>query len=128
MNIISIIIPVYNAKNTLRRCVESIVYGEEREVEVILVEDCSKDDSWEICTKLEREFSQVKCYRNDKNRGVSYSRNQGLKKAHGEYVLFVDSDDWVSGRCVKRMIEMVTQYPDLFVICGYRYYDNVTGF
>lgn len=127
MNIISIIIPVYNAEATLRKCVESIVYGEERSVEVILVEDCSKDNSWELCVELEQEFSQVKCYKNDKNRGVSYSRNLGLEKASGKYILFVDSDDWVSGHYIKKMKEMVIKYPDFFVLCGYYYYDNIAG-
>lgn len=125
MKLISIIIPVYNAENTLRKCVESIVYGEERNVEVILIEDCSRDKSWEICEKLEEEFTQVKCYKNSVNRGVSYSRNNGLRKANGNYIAFVDSDDWVSGKYIKKLNEMITRYPDYFVLCGYHYYDIV---
>ena len=75
---ISVIIPVYNSGKTIKKCVESIIYGEYRKVEVILVDDCSTDNSWDICQQLARCHSNICCYRNDKNQGVSYTRNFGL--------------------------------------------------
>ena len=121
----SVIIPVYNAEKTLRRCVESIVLGQERDVEVIIVDDCSKDYSWDLCQELAREFPNVTAVQNKQNFGVSFTRNHGLDLAQGSYVLFVDSDDWVSQNYVKTMTELAVQYPDSLPICGQHFIDKV---
>lgn len=126
-NKVSVIIPVYNAEKTVEKCVESIIYGDLKEVEVILVEDCSKDDSWAVCQSLAAKYENVYSYQNEKNSGVSYTRNQGLKKAKGEYILFVDSDDWVSGKYATTLLESAKAYPDALVICGLHFHDNVAG-
>ena len=63
----------------------SSIYEILKNISVILVDDCSKDNNWE-------------CYRNEKNSGVSYMRNHGFEEADSEYILFVDSDDWMSGK------------------------------
>ena len=126
-NKISVIIPVYNAEKTIEKCVESIIYGELESLEVILIEDCSRDDSWTICQSLSSKYENVHSYQNEENKGVSYTRNHGLKKAKGEYVLFVDSDDWVSGRYAKTLLKTAEIYPDSLVICGLHFYDNVIG-
>lgn len=120
---VSIIIPVYNSETSLRKCVESLVFGQEKDIEVILIEDCSQDNSWELCKKLANEYSEVKCLRNSENKGVSYTRNQGIKAAMGRYVLFVDSDDWVSGKYVKDLLNAVCQNQDTLIICGFCFLD-----
>lgn len=125
--VVSIVIPVYNAEKTLRRCVESLVLGVERNIQVILVEDRSTDQSWAQCEALSLEFHNVICIRNAENRGVSYTRNQGLARAQGEYVLFVDSDDWVSGNYVKIMLSLAQKHPDSLPICGYHFLDRVNN-
>ena len=125
---ISVIIPVYNAEKMIERCVESIIYGEVRDISVILVDDCSKDGSWKCCRKLADKYSNVSCYQNKENRGVSYTRNHGLEKVKGEYILFVDSDDWVSGQYVKKMLETAELNLDSLVICGLHFRDEVTGY
>lgn len=121
----SIIIPVYNAENSLRKCVESLVYGEEKDIEIVLIEDCSQDRSWELCEELAREYYIVKCFRNSENKGVSYTRNQGVKMASGKYILFVDSDDWVSGKYVKELLNAMQQNSNSLVICGFFFLDEV---
>lgn len=121
---ISVIIPVYKAGNVLRRCVESIVFGEEKDLEVILIEDCSNDGSWALCQKLQEEYPQVVCLQNDRNRGVSYTRNRGLDAATGRYVLFVDSDDWVCGSYAKTLITALENNPGKLVVCGYTLIDH----
>lgn len=123
----SVIIPVYNAEKHLRRCVESIALGQERELEIILIEDCSKDDSWELCQELRAEFPNIVAVRNEHNSGVSFTRNQGLACAQGEYILFVDSDDWVSARFAKKLLEAARQYPDCLPICGLHFIDQIHG-
>ena len=121
----SVIIPVYNAEQTLRRCVESVVLGQERNIEVILVEDCSKDRSWLLCVELSEEFPNVIAVQNQRNSGVSFTRNRGLELARGKYVLFVDSDDWVSARYAGTMIRLAEDYPDALPICGQHFIDKV---
>lgn len=123
----SVIIPVYNAEKTLRKCVESIVLGAERDVEIILCEDHSKDRSWNVCCELAAEFENVHTVRNEKNLGVSYTRNAGLVKAKGEYILFVDSDDWVSQRYTSELLSSAKNHPYALTICGYHFIDKVNS-
>lgn len=125
---ISVIIPVYNASQYLERCVESIVFGEYENVQIILVEDCSKDNSWELCKKLSQKYYNVECYQNTHNSGVSYTRNQGLKRAKGKYIIFVDSDDWVSKKYVKKLVEEAEKNVGNLVLCGLDYIDKVVGY
>lgn len=125
---VSIIIPVYNASESLERCIESIALGEFRDLDIILVEDCSKDNSWDVCRLLSERFKNVRCYQNKKNSGVSYTRNQGLRFANSEYIMFVDSDDWVSGKYVKTMVEAADNNSDSLIVCGLYYLDNVAGY
>lgn len=121
----SVIIPVYNAEKTLRRCVESLVLGLERNIEVILCEDCSSDNSWDACCELVMEYENVRCFHNEKNSGVSCSRNAGLGKARGEYILFADSDDWASRRYAQELIKLANSHPDALPICGHHFIDKV---
>lgn len=123
----SVIVPVYNAQNTLRRCVESILAGGGDFVQVILVEDCSKDQSWDICRKLEAQHHNVICLQNDKNRGVSYTRNRGLDAAVEDWILFVDSDDWVAPEYVGAFWDVLESGAE-FAVCGFVNHDEaVTG-
>lgn len=121
----SVIIPVYHAEKTLRRCVESLALGVEQDVEIILCEDCSKDNSWALCCALAEEYENVSCIRNEKNRGVSYTRNAALAQARGEYILFVDSDDWVSKHYAQELLKLATSYPNALPICGHHFIDHV---
>lgn len=123
---ISIIVPVYRAEKTLRHCVETIVFGMEKDVEVILVEDCSNDGSWPLCQKLAEEYSQVMCFQNDRNRGVSYTRNRGLDVATGRYVMFVDSDDWVTESYAKQLGNAMEENPGKLIVCGYTQTDYLS--
>lgn len=120
----SIIVPVYNAANTIERCVDSIMANKGDDFEVILIEDCSKDYSREICAQLAAKYPEVACLYNEKNSGVSYTRNRGLEAATGEYLLFVDSDDWISDSYIETFRKIVDKEKDAFVICGYVNHDE----
>ena len=98
----SVIVPVYNAAHTLERCVDSIAASGGEDIQIILIEDCSKDDSWQVCQRLAEKYKTVLCLRNERNRGVSHTRNRGLDAATGEYLLFVDSDDLLEPDAVRR--------------------------
>ena len=123
----SVIIPVYNAEKTIRRCVESLVLGRERDIEVILCEDCSTDNSWKLCCEIAEEYENVYCIQNMLNRGVSYTRNTALNRARGEYILFVDSDDWVSKKYILELLKTAGDNPDSLVLCGHHFIDKVNG-
>lgn len=101
---VSFIIPVYNAENTVRRCVESILRLRSVEVQVILVEDHSLDCSYAECKKLEIEDARVEVYCNDK-KGVSSARNLGLSKVKGDIVGFADADDYLDSVELERALK-----------------------
>lgn len=91
----SVIIPVYNAENKLKRCVESILNQKFSDYEIILVDDGSTDNSAEICKVYCDRFDKIK-FISKSNGGAASARNCGLSHAEGDYILFVDSDDYVS--------------------------------
>lgn len=121
---ISVIIPVYNAGKTIEKCVQSIEENTYKDIEIILVEDCSKDESWHICKKLSEAYTNVKCIRNENNRGVSYTRNQGLSIATGEYTMFVDSDDWIDENYFSEFFKIIRGKEKSLVVCGYINHDE----
>lgn len=125
---VSVIVPVYNAEQTIEKCVESLALGRFRDLEIILVDDGSTDGSWQCCQILAQRFPQVRCLRNDGNRGVSHARNRGLALASGEYVLFVDSDDWVSEHYVADLLATAREYPDGLTLCGLHFLNMVEDY
>lgn len=100
---VSVIVPVFNAEKTLRRCIDSILEaGKQHKIELILVNDGSKDASDRICCEYRQRYDNI-IYISQSNLGVSAARNNGIKVATGEWIHFVDSDDWVDRniyRCI----------------------------
>ena len=94
MKLVSIIVPIYNAQNYLNRCLDSLLAQTLEDIEIILINDGSKDDSLAICRAYEEKDSRIIVI-DQKNAGVSAARNAGLDRASGQYVGFVDPDDWV---------------------------------
>ncbi len=93
---VSVIVPIYNKEHFLKECLEHLVHQTLEDLEIILVEDCSRDASYDIANFYRDKYpNKIKLFRNDINRGVSFSRNFGIRQATGEYIGFVDSDDVV---------------------------------
>lgn len=92
--LISVIVPVYNAENYVSRCIESVQAQSYANWQMILIDDGSKDKSWEICQKYARLDDRIQVIHQE-NAGAGAARNAGLMKALGEYVVFIDSDDYV---------------------------------
>lgn len=92
---ISIIVPVYNAESFLERCLDSVLSQTLSDIEVICIDDCSKDNSFKILNEYAEKDSRLKCFRNEANIGQGLTRNKGLDMARGEYIAFVDCDDWI---------------------------------
>lgn len=102
---ISVIVPVYNVEQYLERCVNSILGQTFSEFEIILVDDCSPDSSPLICDELAKKDNRIKVEHLPKNLGLSGARNQGLKIAKGEYVVLIDSDDWVQNNYLQVLVD-----------------------
>lgn len=104
---ISIILPVYNVEKYVNKCLESIVAQTYSDFEVIVIDDGSTDKSGKICDDWAARDSRI-CVYHEVNSGVSSARNKGLKIAKGEWILFIDSDDWIDSRmleiCMREMI------------------------
>ncbi len=92
---VSIIIPVYNVERYLRECLDSVVGQTMTDIEMICIEDCSTDHSWEILQEYAQREPRMVLLRNERNSGLSYTRNRGIEIARGEYIQFVDSDDYI---------------------------------
>lgn len=95
MPTLSIIIPIYNAEKYIRRCIDSVLSQRYSDFELILINDGSKDNSGCICEEYAEKDSRVRVFHNS-NKGVSFSRNYGINKARGEWIGFVDADDWLN--------------------------------
>lgn len=122
---VSIIVPVYRAADTVERCVCSLINGDYSNLEILLIDDCSPDDSWAVCQQLEETYACVRAFRNEKNSGPSATRNRGLEEMTGQYLMFVDSDDWVEPNYVSSFLDLyLQQFPDLMV-CGFFNHDEI---
>lgn len=106
---ISVIVPVYNVESYLYRCVRSIINQTYENLEIILINDGSTDKSGKLCEEIAQTDERIKVV-HKKNGGLSSARNTGLDIATGEYVAFVDSDDWISNNIYKRCIETFENY------------------
>lgn len=102
--VLSVIIPVYNAQRNIRTTLDSVLPQAGEEMEIILIDDGSRDQSLEICHALAREDSRIRVF-SQENGGPGAARNTGLKAARGEYIQFVDSDDTQTPGATRAMLE-----------------------
>lgn len=109
----SVIIPVYNSEETIKRCVESITLQNRDDVEAIVINDGSTDETENICKALQAEYNNI-IYLYKENSGVSSARNLGLSVATGEFVMFVDSDDYVDNKCFETIDKYIKSNADFY--------------
>lgn len=112
--LVTIIIPVYNAETKIERCLDSVVNQEYSRLEIILINDGSSDNSEQICCAYQRKDDRIR-YFSQPNGGVSSARNLGLKKMTGDYVVFIDADDYVLPDFVSSLIKYMDD--DIDIIC-----------
>ena len=126
---VSFILPIYNVEKYLSECVESILVQTYRDFEILLVDDGSPDNCPALCDEWAKRDSRIKALHKP-NGGLSDARNYGLDYAQGDYVVFVDSDDfWVNKDCLQRLINVVDAHPECDFIgfnCSYYYSDFKT--
>ena len=95
MSKISVIVPIYNNEQYLKTCLDSLVNQSLNDIEIILIDDCSTDNSYKIAQEYNDNYSNIKLYKNNQNYGQGKTRNIGLDIATGEYIGFIDSDDYI---------------------------------
>jgi glycosyltransferase involved in cell wall biosynthesis len=102
---ISFVVPVFNAERTIERCVNSLVSQSFDDIEILLVNNCSTDSSLRICNKLSEQDSRVRVF-DIAEKGVSAARNKGIEESLGEFIAFVDADDWIDNDVCKVFAEL----------------------
>lgn len=118
-NLISVIIPVYNVEKYLKKCVKSICRQTYSDLEIILVNDGSTDESALICERLKEEDKRI-CVIHKENEGAAGARNTGLEAAKGTYIIFVDADDFVDEKYLESMYMAVDEEDIEAVVCSYQ--------
>lgn len=119
---LSVIIPVYNREKYINKCLNSLINIKNIKLEIIIIDDNSKDNSKEIIKNNYLKYNNIKFYELDKNHGASFCRNYGLKKASGNYITFLDSDDYIDLNMYNDMLKNCYKY-DLDV-CGVDYVEE----
>lgn len=115
---VSVIVPVYNVEKWVGRCLDSLLSQTKDNYEIIVVNDGSTDDSLNICRKYESKYTKIKVF-SKLNGGLSDARNFGLNYASGNYVMFVDSDDFVEENYIEKMFTIISKKKALMAICGF---------
>jgi len=112
---VSVVVPVYNVENYIEKCIESILVQSFKEFELIIVDDGSTDGSGKLAEKYAYD-ARVKVLHKE-NGGLSDARNHGILEAHGDYICFVDSDDWVEADYIEHMYDLAIEHNADVVIC-----------
>lgn len=117
--LVSVIVPIYNSEKYIQRCIESILNQSYKNLEIILVNDGSTDDSLKICEKYSEKDDRIRVV-NQKNSGVSLTRNMGIELSSGEYIMFVDSDDYIESTMIEDMVNKIVDNNINLIISGIR--------
>lgn len=118
--LVSIIVPVYNASKTLDRCVKSLIDQTYKNIEIILIDDGSQDNSGSLCDEYKLKDKRIKVIHKS-NGGVSSARNKGFKESTGDFILCVDSDDYVNDNYVEIFMKAIEEFPEYgHYWCGIR--------
>lgn len=122
VKLVSVIIPVYKVEKYLSKCLDSVLSQTYQNLEIICVNDCSPDNSLQILEKYSFQDERLKIISLEKNCGQSFARNTGLKVAKGEYVCFLDSDDWVDSDYISSLYN-VAESQNLNAVCNVNIYE-----
>lgn len=123
MQSLSIILPIYNVEGYLRQCLDSILIDNQFEGEIVCVNDGSTDSSLSICNSYAEKYATIKII-SQLNGGLSKARNEGVKKASGEYVMFIDSDDYLLPNVINGLLQDIKLLSPDVICCNVSYKDN----
>ncbi len=117
---VSVIIPIYNTQPYLRKCLDSVIIQDYKELEIILIDDGSTDGSGDICDEYAQADKRIRVVHRE-NSGLVSARKKGLKISSGELIFPVDSDDYIEPTTIGQMVKIVTEYNVDIVQCGVKY-------
>ena len=124
INQISVVIPVYNAERTIIRTLESIVNQSVKPYEVILINDCSTDNTKTVCEVFSQKYDYIRVYSLLENGGVSKARNKGIELANGNYIHFIDSDDTITEDTYLKLYKIINEFQYDLVTTGTNFIIN----
>lgn len=127
MPLVSIIVPVYGVERYLENCIKSILSQTYSDFEVILVDDCSPDSCPEICDKEALKDDRIRVIHKKVNEGLGFARNTGLENAKGEYVLFLDSDDYIESTLLENAVGALEDTTDMVIFGINRVFEDKDG-
>ena len=107
---VTIIIPMYNVEKYIEKCILSIIEQTYKNIEILILDDASTDQSLNIVKKYEKEDKRIKVKSFNINKGADYVRKQGILLAKGQYIMFVDADDWIDKQTIKKCVESIEKY------------------
>ena len=119
---VSVIIPIFNSAQYLDKCLKSVVNQAGVDMEILCINDGSTDSSIEIINNWVRQDSRIYRYTNERNMGLSYCRNLGVEKANGEYILFLDSDDYIDNHILEKLVNRIKK--DKLDMLGFGYIEE----
>lgn len=122
-DLVSVVVPIYNVERYLRKCIETIINQTYNNIEIILVNDGSTDNCLKICNEFQRKDKRIIVI-NKKNGGLSDARNTGLKNAHGKYICFIDSDDYISEKYVEQLYNLIIENNAQIALCNFEKVDE----
>ena len=115
---VSIVVPIYNVEKYIDECIISLIHQTYSNIEIILVDDGSPDKSGDICDRWAKRDNRIKVI-HKKNGGLSDARNAGIKKSTGDFLAFVDGDDWLSINFIEKMVENIIKYKADMAVCKF---------
>lgn len=116
--LVSVIVPVYNTENKLKKCINSVTNSSYTNLEIIIVDDGSEEKTALLCNQLKQQDKRIKVI-HQKNKGVSCARNKGIDIAKGEYITFVDADDYIDEKMIKVLLTNLRKYDADISMCKY---------
>ncbi len=124
---VSIIIPVYNVEKYIRKTLDSVVNQTFKDIEIIIVDNKSTDKTLDIVNEYAKDDKRFVIYKNTKNLKQGIARNFGVRMARGEYIFFIDGDDYMELNCIERLYERITETQADITICTWNQFDDLTG-
>jgi len=124
---VSIIIPVHNVESYLKQCLDSIISQTFKNIEIIIINDCSTDKSSQIIEEYKKTDSRIVTVFLEKNVGAGSARNEGIKIATGKYIVFIDSDDWITKDYIEKLYTGIEKYNCDMISANFYTYDTATG-
>lgn len=122
--LVSVVIPMYNSGKYITPTIQSVLCQTYNNLEVIVVDDCSKDNSIEVVEGLAKDDARIRCISQEKNGGAAVARNRGIKEAKGRYIAFLDSDDlWTPDKIEKQLV-LMKEKNAVFAYCAYDWVDE----